>query len=272
MNENTKPQRSNSELLELLTDRDLLILKDLEQLRLLSTRQIQRLRFDQHISMSSATRTTVRVLTRLEGHGLLTRLARRVGGPLRGSAATVWQLASTGERLLRHINGGQARRRYVEPSHRFSAHTVAVADIAIALMEADRSNRLDLLELQAEPDCWRDYTTAAGALEWLKPDLYVVTADDSFETHSFVEVDLATEHLPAILRKCQTYQRYFQSGAEQQRHDLFPAVLWLTTSDTRAQGILAAIHAEPSLNASLFQATRRDDPLALITPTPPTTL
>lgn len=261
-----RPQRPTGELLELLTERDLLILKDLEHFRMLSTRQIQRLRFFGHSTTASGTRTAIRVLGRLEGHGLLGRLARRVGGSVRGSAATVWQLASTGERLLRNLAGGQARRRYIEPSPRFSAHALAVADLAVSVLEADRTSRLDLLELRAEPDCWREYSGGSGQHEWLKPDLYVVTADSQYETYSFIEMDLATEHLPAITRKCQRYQRYFATGIEQRTSEVFPAVIWITVSETRAQKLRDAISHEPSLSASLFHVTTSDQALALIAP------
>lgn len=266
------PQRPIRALLEMLTDRDLLILKDLEQFRLLSTRQLQRLRFTSHSSISSATRTTIRVLGRLERHGLITRLTRRVGGSLRGSAGTVWQLASTGERLLRFMAGDPARRRYVEPSNQFTAHTLAVADYAISLIETDRLGTTELLELQTEPDCWREHVTASGPREWIKPDLYAVTADASFETHSFIEIDLGTEHLPAVLRKCAVYRRHFASGSEQTTTGVFPAVVWITTTSARADKIRAAIHSDPTLTSSLFHATTPSEAGAIVAPTSSSTI
>lgn len=266
MTDLSRPTKSTSELLEMLTERDLLILKDLEQLRLLSTRQIQRLRFAGHVSISSATRTTVRVLNRLEGHGLIVRLPRRVGGAIRGSAANVWQLASTGERLLRRLNGEPGRRRYVEPSPQFTAHTLAVADVAVAVLEATYADQFELLELEAEPDCWRDYLNAAGGREWLKPDLFVVTADARFESHSFVEVDRATEHLPAVLRKCEGYQRYWKTGLEQAKRELFPAVIWIAPTAARADKLRTAIRGHPTLTAGLFHVTTSERAMAIIAP------
>jgi hypothetical protein len=265
-------QRPVRVLLEMLTDRDLLVLKDLEQFRLLSTRQLQRLRFITHSSTSSATRTTIRVLGRLERHGLVTRLIRRVGGSLRGSAGTAWQLASVGERLLRAMAGDPNRRRYVEPSIQFAAHTLAVADCAISLIEADRAGTTELLELQAEPDCWREHTTASGSREWVKPDLYAVNADADFETHTFIEIDLGTEHLPAVLRKCAVYQRHFASGSEQTTTGVFPAVVWITTTSARADKIRAAIRSDPTLTNSLFHATTPSKAGAIITPTSSSTI
>ena len=93
-------------LLQLLTDRDLALLQDVEQFRLLSTRQIQRLHFGiGHATISAATRGTVRVLGRLEDRGFLLRLERRIGGIKHGSSGNVWQLSATGERLLRALRG-----------------------------------------------------------------------------------------------------------------------------------------------------------------------
>lgn len=266
MNDDARTIRSTSELLEMLTDRDLLILKDLEQLRLLSTRQIQRLRFADHLSISSATRTAVRVLNRLEGHGLITRLPRRVGGATRGSAANVWQLASTGERLLRRLSGDQSRRRYVEPSPQFTAHTLAVADVAVEIFEGAYRDEFELLELEAEPDCWREFANAAGAREWLKSDMLVVTASTEVESHAFIEVDRGTEHLPAVLRKCETYQRYRRSGAEQATRDLFPAVVWIVPDDIRAQKLRAAMRDHPDLDERLFHVTIPDRAIKIIGP------
>jgi len=258
------PQRSTSELLELLTERDLLILKDLEQFRLLTTRQVQRLRFTRHTSISSATRTTVRVLDRIENHGLITRLPRRIGGAVRGSAANIWQLTSTGERLLRRLSGAENRRRYVEPSAQFTAHTLAIADTAIDVIEAAENGQLELLELQTEPDCWRTFTGKAGQPLWLRPDLYLVTADRDYESHWFIEIDRGTEHLPAVLRKCETYHRYWQTGTEQATHDIFPAVLWIVPDDHRATKIRDGIRDHPTLPAELFQVTTTEGAMHVI--------
>lgn len=270
MNDDQRIIRSVSELVEMLTDRDLLILKDLEQFRVLSTRQIQRLRFDSHVSISSATRTAVRVLNRLEGHGLIARLPRRVGGSIRGSAANVWQLASTGERLLRRLSGDQSRRRYVEPSPQFTAHTLGVADIAVEIFEAAYRGEFELLELETEPDCWREFANAAGGREWLKPDLFVVAASTKLESHAFLEVDRGTEHLPAVLRKCETYQRYQRTGIEQTDRDLFPAVVWIVPDDTRALKLRAAMRDHPDLDEQLFHVVIPSRAMQIIGPGDPT--
>lgn len=264
------------ELLLQLTDRDLRILEGLEQFRLLDTRLIQRLEFPVgtlpdgqpgFATQATATRLTLRVLHRLEGHGLVAPVGRRVGGSGRGSGQTVWQLAAAGERLLRARRGESGRRRYVDPGAGFLAHTLAVARYAATLTEKARSDGFDILELQTEPASWRSFQAAQGGALTLKPDLAVVTADAESETHSFFEIDRDTEHLPAVLRKSGLYQRYWESGTEQAKNEgLFPLVVWTTPSTERADKIRRAIQEDRRLNAALFHAATTEQSLAVVAP------
>lgn len=253
-----------------LTDRDIRILEDLEQHRMLTARQIQRLHLPvrplgSHATVSAATRGTTRILLRLEALGVVTRLDRRIGGLKHGSAATIWQIGGAGERYLRARRGDTDRRRYHQPNTSFIAHTLAVADIAVTLRERATAKHFELLALDAEPACWRVFNAASGSVT-LKPDLAVVTADERTETHSFVEVDLGTEHAPAIIRKCRLYQQYFQTGIEQAEHGLFPAVVWLTSTPTRATTIRDAIASDPSLDADLFWVVLTEQAITQLAP------
>jgi hypothetical protein len=256
-----------------LTERDVRILEDLEQFRLLTTRQIQRLHLPakplgEHASVSAATRGTTRILTRLEGLKAVARLERRIGGQEHGSALTIWQLGYSGERYLRLRRGDTERIQYLEPGRPFATHTLAIADIAAQLREHAATGRFELLELESEPRCWRSFTRSNGAAT-LKPDLFVVTADPATETHSFIEVDLGTEHLPAVIRKCRVYQRYFRIGVEQERRGLFPAVVWLVPTAKRARMLHQAITTARDLDADLFWVTTTDQALAHLAPYPP---
>lgn len=262
------------ELLLHLTDRDLRVLEVLEQFRLLDTRLIQRLQFPigsnqsagEHATAASATRTTTRVLRRLESHGLVARVGRRVGGKGHGSGQTVWQLDAAGERLLRARRGETGRRRYVDPGTGFLAHTLDVARYAATLQEKARADGFEILELQTEPVSWRPFQAAHGGALTLKPDLSVVTADTESETHSFIEIDRDTEHLPAVLRKSRRYQQYWQAGIEQAINDLFPAVVWVTPDDKRADKIRRGITEDRALDARLFHATTAEQSLGVVAP------
>lgn len=253
-----------------LTERDVRILEDLEHLRLLTTRQIQRLHlpaapFGDHVTASAATRGTTRILTRLEGLKAVSRLERRIGGVEHGSALTIWQLGYAGERFLRLRRGDTDRTQYLEPGRPFATHTLAVADIAVTLREHAGATNFELIDLETEPRCWRPFATTTGEAT-LKPDLSVVTADPDTETHSFVEVDLGTEHLPAVIRKCRIYQRYFRTGIEQAQRGLFPAVVWLVSTTKRARMIADAIQAARDLDADLFWITTTDQALTHLAP------
>lgn len=260
-----------------LTDRDVRILEDLQRYRLLTTRHLQRLHFaatpfGSHTSVPSATRATTRVLGRLETRGAIVRLQRRIGGVKHGSALAVWQLGPAGERYLRARSGDTTRRRYLEPSRTFLAHTLATADVAVLLRERSNAHHFDLLELEPEPECWRPFTGPGGEPISLKPDLLTVTADPTTETHSFVEVDRATEHLPKIIRKCLVYQRYHDTGIEQQRRGVFPAAIWIVPDATRAIKIRDAIAGDARLDAGLFWTITPDQTLAHLAPYPAPTI
>lgn len=240
-----------------LTERDIRLLEDLERFRLLTTRQLQRLHFPAaplgaHATTSSATRGTTRVLGRLEQLGAIARLERRIGGVKHGSALAIWQLGPAGDRYLRARRGDPIRRRYDEPGLTFVDHQLAVADVAISVIEQAGAGRFDLLELDLEPACWRSFTGTANTVVTLKPDLLIVTANETTETHTFVEVDRGTEHLPAVLRKCRIYQRYKNTGTEEATRGLFPAVIWIVPDAVRATKIRTAIADERTLQSDLF--------------------
>ena len=254
-----------------LTRRDEEILEDLERFRLLTTRQLQRLHFPAaplgpHQTVSGATRGTTRVLGRLETHGAIARLHRRIGGVKHGSAVTIWQLAAAGDRHLRARRGEPVRRRYDEPGLAFTEHTLAIADVAVSLIEQANAGRFELLELELEPANWRSFAGTGATVLTLKPDLLVVTADATTETHSFVEIDRATEHLPAVLRKCTTYQRHYRTGIEQQKRDLYPAVVWIVPGPERARKIRAAINDDRELEDALFTIITSEQALAALAP------
>lgn len=261
-------------LLMRLSERDVAILESLRAHRLLTTVHIRRLHFAiGHATIPAASGATLRVLVRLESHNLVSRLARRIGGVRAGSSGIVWQLGATGERLLRTMHGQKQRRRYVEPSLAFTAHTLAIAELAVRLAELRDRQTVEVVTVQTEPSCWRSFVGPHGQLEWLKPDLYVVTASGDYEDHWFLEADLATEHPPVVVRKAKVYQRYAATGAHQARHGLFPAVVWIVPDTARQEAIRAALAADSALQPGLFRVVTTDEFTGLVTsdrPDPPT--
>ncbi|GAB3990713.1 replication-relaxation family protein [Nocardioides marmoraquaticus] len=233
-------------------------MRSLQRFRLLTTRHLQWLHFAGHETELAAARTCTRVLRRLEAHGLLNPLERRIGGVRRGSTAIVWQLGATGENYLRSLDGTPRRKRYLEPGGQFVHHTLAVNDVAIRLL-ASTVGRSDVQieTLDTEPGNWRRFTGIGGEAVYLRPDLRVVTIseddDGAFEEHAFLEIDLGTEHLPRIQTKCRVYAAYAASGAYQARHGLFPTVVWLCPDPTRRARLRAAVAATAGLLDGTFQ-------------------
>lgn len=96
-----------ADLAERLTERDLLVLQDVEKYRLLTTKQIQLLHFDPaHTTSMASARAATRTLSRLRHARVLAALERRIGGARAGSAGFVWYVSPAGERLLRTLDVG----------------------------------------------------------------------------------------------------------------------------------------------------------------------
>jgi hypothetical protein len=245
-----------------LSERDRAILEQVGQLRLLCARQIQALVFPDggHASPAAAARCCRRVLERLTRERLLVRLERRVGGIRSGSASFVYALGPLGQRVLAH---GGPRRRLSEPSARFVAHTLAVAEFVVQLHLHAEAHDWQLSCWQSEPACWRDVATLGGRV-LLRPDLFVALGVGDYELRWFVEVDLGSEHLPALKRKCRLYHTYYKSGREQREHGVFPRVLWLMPNDERVEQLRTAVLADRRLTTDLFRITRVDEALAAI--------
>lgn len=243
-----------------LSDRDWGILRWLQQHRYATTDQLRRVFFPSHANVSAATRACLRVLERLATNRIVTRLERRIGGVSHGSAGFVWCLDAVGDRLTRPEEG--PRRRVAEPSRPFLVHMLAVTDFHVRLHEAARQGAFQLSRVAVETEAWRDYVGSGGVRSILKPDLMMTISSDAYDDHWYIEVDLGTESLPALLKKSRAYEDYRRTGRAQAEHGVFPRVLWVMSDQRRVERLMAAIAAEPTLPDRLFVGITPD---ALIT-------
>lgn len=239
-----------------LSPRDWGLLRFLRQHRYATTDQLRRVFFVDHASDTAATRACLRVLDRLLKQRILTRLERRIGGSRRGSAGFIWGLDVIGDRLTRAEDS--PRRRVQEPSFAFLTHTLAVTETHVALLEAARSGTFLVNGVQVETEAWREYVSPRGIRSILKPDLMTTISSDAYDDHWYVEVDLGTESLPVLLRKCRAYDDYRRTGRAQAEHGVFPRVLWVLTTPERVAKLTAAIAAEPALPDRLFVCITRE--------------
>lgn len=260
-------RRGLVELAEQLSPRDLAVLDLIALHRFLTTTQLEGFYFDDHHSNASGSRSCRRVLARLERLDLVERPRRRVGGLLAGSAPSVWMLTSIAVRLRSLLRGSGDAGRVRTPGDRFIAHHLAVADLHLALVNAQRVGRLVLHRLSIEPASWRTYDGTGGQRRVLKPDLLAVISsarDSEYEDHYFVEIDLTTESLPTVLRQCRQYVEYRATGDAQAKDGVFPWVVWVAPPK-RAERIQAAIETARSIDSELFKVTTPDRVVDLLT-------
>lgn len=244
---------------EQLSDRDRAILGMAGAFRLVSGGQLQRLFFAEHDSPATASRLTRRSLQRLTALGLLLRLERRLGGVRAGSSAWTYALSTAGGRAIGESIG---RGRGREPSLTFVRHTMAVAEVAVVLHEAKREQRLDSLQIETEPACWRMLDGYDDAR--LRPDLLVLAGIGNVEQLAWCEIDLGSESGTALLRKADAYERYYRSGREQSRLGAFPRVLWLADGAARRQFIERTLNRAAGATPGLHRVRLLADPLAAL--------
>lgn len=242
-----------------LSDRDLDVIQSLGQHRFLTARQIEALHFHDHATTLSGTRVCRRTLARLTDERVVARLAlRTIGGLHAGSASFIYSVGPVGARLL-----DDGTRRFREPSTAFLDHTLAVADVHVQLVRAHRAGRLELVEVQGEPACWRSIPGVGGGNDVLRPDLCAVTASGDYEDCYFIELDRGTASLTAIGHKCKQYAAYRGSGAEQAAHGTFPLIVWITPDEQRRDRVARVASEDAHLPTGAVRVATNADYLSL---------
>lgn len=250
-----------------LREREAAVLELLALHRYLTTTQLQELIFTEHQSDESAERTCRRVLARLERLDIIERPARRVGGLLAGSAPSVWRMTPTGARLRGLLDGRGAVGRVRDTGDRFIAHHVAVADIHLRLVRAQRLGKLTLHAFGVEPGTWRRYEVG-GKTRVLKPDLFAVlsaAADQEHDRLYWVEADLASESLPTVIAESKQYLEFRSTGQIQRDEGVFPWVVWVAPDERRASRIAEALKASRSIDRALFKVTTAERFIDVVT-------
>ncbi|MFI6169049.1 replication-relaxation family protein [Nocardia sp. NPDC051052] len=256
-----------------LGERDWAILRSVSEHRFLTVSQIHTLHFGE-LTPVSGLRIAQRVLVRLRNLRLLGTLERQVGGVRAGSSGLVHFLDANGERLLRAESGQRMRRHMTDPSETFLKHTLAVSSASVALVTAHRAGKLELLTSQVEPAAWRRYVGIGGARLTLKPDLYADTAESSNSDYLdswFIEIDLGTESIPRLIKKCRDYEAYRRSGIEQDKNEgTFPRIVWSMTAkdpakaERRRVALREAIDRDRNLPSELFFVITPDELIGLM--------
>jgi len=225
---------------ERLSERDWAILESLDRLRVLTGDHLERLHFSSLTGRSGEV-VRGRVLRRLVNWRVIVPMGRRIGGGRRGSSRTIYALDTTGQRLMQERQAGEQPtmdrvRRPTIPGDRFLAHSLAVSELYVVLVERTPATGIELAAFEAEPASW----WPDGLRGWLKPDAYVRLATAAYQDHWWVEIDRATESLPTIQRKLNAYLDFYQRG-QPGPNGVMPRVLLSTISAPRRDAIRALV-------------------------------
>ncbi|MGH4016826.1 MAG: replication-relaxation family protein [Pseudonocardiaceae bacterium] len=251
-----------------LSERDLKILRDLAELRLLTGKQLRRLHFPTGDPITQARKARA-ALKRLSELGVIVRLSRRVGGMRAGSEGFVVGLSGWGYAALDlDAESPRRHRRVIETKPAFQAHVLAVSELYVCLVEHSRSGASDLLEFTGEPGAWRRFGGLGGQAVTLKPDAFVRLGVGEYEISAFIEQDQDTESLPTIARKLAVYVAYWRTANEQQAHGVFPRVWWLVPTTDRLHAIVRGIARLPRDARALFAVSLTTEAVQYLTQLP----
>jgi len=196
-----------------LSERDQQILLDLGRVRLLTGNQVTRLHFST-LSIHTRDRLRRRVMQRLIDLELVTTLDRQVGGVRAGSSGLIYALSAAGQRALSLLGADdgaslptRARRPWT-PGALFLTHSLAVSELYVQLVEAERAGVLELADYRTEPVSWLPNRLGG----FLKPDAYLLLRLGDVEDAWAVEVDRATESLNTLRRKLLVYVDFANAG------------------------------------------------------------
>ncbi len=241
-----------------LTDRDREILKLLRDTKSMFTYQIRRVCFSDSVNEKAAARAANRNLRKLKDLGLIDALVdRRIGGVRAGSSSYIWYLTEQGNKLLDMDKESSdekkpKRNRFYEPADSTLGHRMAIVECFVQLVEITRKRKsFKLKEVFFEPSNWQ-YFTYKDKPEILKPDLTISLSHHGYEYRFFIEMDLGTESIDTVISKCIRYHKYMKSGVEQDKHGVFPYVLWIVKDEKRQNKLETAIKTHLKKHPNIF--------------------
>jgi len=249
-------------LAETLSARDWAIVGTVYLIRLASGRQLERLYFGQ---LAGRSRSVMRwrVLKRLVDARVLTTLDRRIGTSHHGSRGLRYALDTGGQRLIRLRANRESLdiriRRPRLPGERFVAHTLAVTELYVTLVERSRLGGFVLETFQADAAAY--WPNGLGG--WLKPDALVALRGSKSRYYWWYEADLATESLPTMRGKLGAYLDFVHRG-QLGPHDVVPWVLIGVPDAKRQAAVQSIVNQLPAPAGEMFLVARMADAINIM--------
>lgn len=233
-----------------LTDLDWRLIGFVSDYRLVTGGQLIRAFWKTTQRETAAARAGRRTLKRLRESRVLDALPRAIGGVRGGSDGLVYGVGIAGRKLL--ARRGLERRRLGTPGDRYVQHSLSVTEVVVRLHEARQAGRVDLIEVNGEPACWRGFLGPLGERVVLKPDLALRLGAGAYEDIYLLEVDLATEASGTLTGKGRRYLAHYRSGSEQAAHGVYPRIIWTVPDARRGEQVHDALRHLPSPAPKLF--------------------
>ena len=274
-----------------LTDRDKDIIRAICDYRILRQDQIQALFFGVN---SGAKARAQKRLVKLFDHRYLTRFFLPTQGGM-NSSPILYGLDKKGAELLRLEFGYDELHWYAsmkELKDDFLEHTLAIADVRVAVTVACQREGYELLDWQGENELKADYDhvnvrTSKGISQSVPvvPDSYFVIATPMGKAHFFLELDRGTMTNSRFRTKVEAYVAYFQQGYQHRYGTKSLRILTVTVGQARLAnlkriteqvpettwfwfGLLDDINAQEVLSTPIWQVAGGESSQTLIELTP----
>jgi len=258
-----------------MADREREALLRVGRFRFLTTEQVEHFLFGTRSDLKPNSRRvmTKQVLASLRRQGLIERTPRAIGGPEAGSTRSAYFVRPAGMRAIWSMGAGLEPKRTAPKGTFLLRHALALADAALAFDRSALANPGHAV-LTWEPE-WE--AAQRSGRHAIVPDAYVVYLTKSEELHAFIEMDLGTAGSRFFQTKIEKYLDLYRAGTWQQRFPVWPIVLTVAPTATRAtllrtatERVLHAQFDEPALSKSTefaftdLPALVREGPLASI--------
>jgi hypothetical protein len=237
------------------------IISTMATVRIATGKQIERLHFTNGTNISRVRMRNI-TLGRLTDLGVLARWRKPSSGFGGGSEPYFYALDRTGQMIAMPDKPNYWREPY--PGASFLAHRLAVTELYVLCHEAIERG-FTLRTFEPEPLCWRQLP--GYGRRTIRPDAHLVLYNGRYKYYWFIEVDMSTERMERIKEKLDLYYRYWASGKEQVKHNVFPGVLFLVPDQERKERIEAMIRRQSSHAQRLFRVKLQEDAYGILTDT-----